>query len=144
MELTKMTSLLGLTMLFGLGAATQPTFAKTPDTFAAPPSVVAFDQSPAGDLKIDYVNLPANGYVAVYKSDATGKPTGKPIAHAPMTKGDHRNVKLPLHEKPQAGDRLWIALYKDTDQQPSFDPGTGDKPVWSRDELPAQNMIVVR
>lgn len=137
-------SLLGLTMLFGVGAATLPSYANAPDVFVAPPSVLAFDQKPAGDITIDYVNLPANGYVAVYKSDANGIPTGQLLGHAPIAKGDHRNIKVPIEAAPKAGDRLWISLYEDSDQQPSFDPGSGDKPIWSRDRLPAQNMIVVR
>jgi hypothetical protein len=137
------TSLLGLTMLFGAGA-TLPAYANTSDAFVAPPSIVAFDQKSGGEINIDYVYLPSNGYVAVYNSDTSGNPTGKPIGHAPMTKGDHRNVKVVLDETANSGGRLWISLYKDADKQPSFDPGSGDTPVWSKDELPAQNMIVVR
>ncbi|MGD9671426.1 MAG: hypothetical protein AB7U75_20655 [Hyphomicrobiaceae bacterium] len=137
-------SLLGLTMLFGLGAATLPSHANAPDAFVAPPSVLAFDQKSARDVMIDYVYLPTIGYVAVYQSDASGNPTGKPIGHSPMTKGGHRNVEVPLDEPPKSGDRLWISLYQDADKQPSFDPGSGDTPVWSKDQLPAQNMIVVR
>jgi hypothetical protein len=144
MKPAKTASLLGLTMLFGLGTATLPSHANAPDAFVAPPSVLAFDQKSAGDVTIDYVYLPANGYVAVYQSDANGNPTGKPIGHVPMTKGDHSNVKVPLDGPPKSGERLWISLYEDADKQPSFDPGSGDTPVWSKNQLPAQNMIVVR
>lgn len=136
-------SLLGLTMLFGAGA-TLPAYANTPDAFVAEPSIVAFDQKSGREITIDYVYLPADGYVAVYDSDANGNPTGKAIGHVPMTKGDHRNVRVGLAGTAKPGDRLWISLYKDADKQPSFDPGSGDTPVWSKDELPAQNMIVVR
>jgi hypothetical protein len=144
MKPAKTASLLGLTMLFGIGAATLPSHANAPDAFVAPPSVLAFDQKSAGEITIDYVNLPSSGYVAVYKSDASGNPTERPIGHAAMAKGDHRNIKVPLEAAPNAGDRLWISLYKDADQKPTFDPGSGDTPVWAKYELPAQNIIVVR
>jgi hypothetical protein len=115
-----------------------------PDAFLAPPSIVAFDNKSGREINIDYVYLPSNGHVAVYNIDTSGNPTGMPIRHASMTKGGHRNVKVALDETANSGGRVWISLYKVADKQPSVDPGSGDAPVWSKDELPAQNMIVVR
>lgn len=136
--------LLGMAMLFGAAAAPLPAHAKTSEQLSVPPSVIAFDQKAGPSLMVDYVFLPKDGYVAVYKSDDTGKPAGKPIGHTAIEGGDHRQLKIQLSEAPKPGERLWVSLYKDADKSAAFDPGAGDTPVWSKDALPAQNKVVVR
>jgi len=132
-------------MLFGAAAAPLPTHAATSEAAVPPASVLAFDQKPVGGIiVIEYAQLPANGYVAVYGTDKSGKPVGEPLGYSKVDAGDHRQLKIDLSKAPAAGDRLWVSLYKDTDNDPAFKPGSGDEPVWSKSELPVESMIVVR
>ncbi len=133
-----------MAMLFGAAAAPLAVHAAANNT-ETPPSVLAFDQLPKDNsLTISYAYLPQTGYVAVYKGEANAGPSGAPIGHTSLSSGDHRDFKVTLSEPVNAGEQLWISMYKDTDKDPSFDPGKGDQPVWSKDALPMQNMIVVR
>ena len=132
-------------MLFGAAAAPLATHAATNDADPLPPSILAFDQKAADkSIVVDYAQLPSAGYVAVYKTDKSGKPTGEPLGYTKIEAGDHRQIKVPLAEKPSSGDRLWVALYKDSDKDPTFSPSKGDTPIWSKTELPPEGMIVVR
>lgn len=134
----------GLAILVGAVAAV-PAYATVSERFNAPPSVLAFDQKLKGDaITVDYVQLPEKGYVAVYRIDENGKPSGAPIGHTRMERGDHRQVQIKLSEVPKAGEQLWVTLYKDTDDKPTFEPGAGDKPVWSKDDLPPKGRIVIQ
>ena len=68
-------------VLFGAAATPLPTHAATGETAPHPASVLAFDQKLQGsDIVIDYMRLPADGYVAVYGTDKSGMPTGKHTA----------------------------------------------------------------
>lgn len=110
-----------------------------------PPSVFAFDQGLRDDkVVVQYAYLPVNGYVAVYGAEQAGKATGEPLGFAKIDAGAHSMLKVDLKKKPEAGQTLWLALYKDTDGDPSFKPGDGDKSVWSKAELPAENRFVVK
>ena len=62
-------SVLVVAMLFGASAAALPVHAATStEVPATPPSVLAFDQPlKENSITLDYVQLPAQGYVAVYK-----------------------------------------------------------------------------
>lgn len=132
-------------MLFGAAAAPLPAFAATGDVSTTPASVVAFDQSLKNQsIQVDYAYLPADGYVVVYKAGADGKPMGDPLGYKRAASGDHRQLSIELETKPAAGERLWVALYKDKDGTQSFDPNGGDMPIWSKTEIPAENMIVIR
>ena len=132
-------------MLFGAAAVPLPTHAATSETATPPASVLAFDQKLSGsDIVIEYAHLPDAGYVAVYGTDKSGAPTGEPLGYTKLNAGDHRQLKIALSKAPTTGDRLWVSIYQDADNDPSFKPGSGDKPVWSKSELPAENMIVVR
>ena len=139
-------SVLVVAMLFGASAAALPVHAATStEVPATPPSVLAFDQPlKENSITLDYVQLPAQGYVAVYKVGEDGKPAGEAIGYTNLESGDHRNLKVKLTKAPISGDQLWISLYKDKDQKPSFDPGSGDKPLWQKTELPPESMITVR
>lgn len=132
-------------MLFGAAAAPMTSHAATSEEEMFPPSVLAFDQK-SSDKKIvvDYAHLPSAGYVAVYGTDAAGKPKGEPLGYSKIDAGEHRQLSIVLNDQPASGDRLWLSLYKDTDSDPSFKPGSGDKPVWSKMELPAENKIIIR
>ncbi|MDX2307251.1 MAG: hypothetical protein NW216_03330 [Hyphomicrobium sp.] len=107
----------------------------------APPSVLVFNQKPAGNaISIDYANLPTNGYVVVYAGDGKGGKTGEPLGHAELKAGSHMDIKVELKSPPAAGSTLWASLYKDKDGKEGFTPGA-DKPVW--DKVPLQNEFKV-
>lgn len=126
--------------LIGLGAAGAAIAATSP---AGEPSVLVLDQKlQNGQVMIDYANLPAKGYIAIYGSDDKGQPSGPPIGSVAVAPGDHRNVKVMLDRAPKSGERLWASLYTDADNTPQFTPGKGDTPVWSK--LPAENAFTVR
>ena len=132
-------------MMLGVAGVPIAAHAATSEGSTTPPSVMAFNQSAGSkSIVVDYAYLPENGYVAVYKSDEAGKPTGEPIGYTQAKQGDHRQFEIELKEAPAKGDRLWVALYKDADQDPSFKPGAGDKPVWSKSDLPAENMFELK
>lgn len=108
----------------------------------APPSILIFNQKAAGaEISIDYVNIPADGYVVVYAADGDGKRTGAPLASMPVKAGSHLDLKVKLQDTPKSGASLWASLYKDKDGKEGFDPA-GDKPVWTK--LPMQNAFTVQ
>ena len=108
----------------------------------APPSILVFNQKPAGSqVSVDYVNIPASGYVVVYAADAEGKPTGAPLGYAPVSAGSHMDLKVTLSAAPAPGTNLWASLYKDKDGKEGFNK-QGDKSVWS--QLPMQNAFTVQ
>lgn len=134
------TAVATIATLIGLGAAGAAIAATGP---AGEPSVLVFDQKiQNGQVTVDYANLPAKGYVAIYGSDEKGQRSGQPIGSVAVAPGDHRNVKVTLSEMPKAGQRLWASLYTDADNTQQFTPGKGDAPVWSK--LPAENAFTVR
>ena len=139
-------SVMTIAMLFGASAAPLGVHAATgSDASATPPSVLAFDQKLRDNsIMLDYVQMPQQGYVAIYKSGADGKPTGKAIGYTSLEPGDHRQLKVKLSKAPASGDQLGVALYKDKDNDSSFKPGSGDKPVWQRAQMPPETMIIVR
>lgn len=125
--------LLGAAVMAGAAHAAVPN---------APPSILVFDQKSAGQqVSIDYVNIPANGYVVVYAADAEGKPTGAPLGSAAINAGSHMDLKVELSAAPKPGTNLWASLYKDKDGKEGFNKD-GDKAVWSK--LPMQNAFTVQ
>jgi hypothetical protein len=139
-------SVMTIAMLFGASAAPLAVHAATStEAPATPPSVLAFDQTlKDNSVMLDYVRLPHQGYVAIYKVGKDGKPAGEVIGYTSLEPGYHRQLKVKLKKAPASGEQLWIALYKDKDNNPSFDPGAGDKPLWQRTQLPPESMITVR
>jgi hypothetical protein len=108
------------------------------------PSVTVFDQQIRdGKINISYVYLPQNGYVVVYGASADGKPTGEPLGHIELKKGDHRDISVKLDKMPAAGTKLWASIYEDRDGKPGFAKGS-DVSVWSEGRLPAENGFLVR
>lgn len=138
----------GLVNAMAMGAAVAgaalPAFAVTATgAMTTPPSVLVFDQKVVnGAVEVKYANIPSKGYVAVLASDANGKPAGTPLGAQPINAGDHRDVKVALSAQPKTGDKLWVALYFDTDGQAGFDAKT-DKPVWP-DGVPTMNTLTVQ
>ena len=124
----------------GAAVATAATTAKTGE-----PSVTVFDQAATGNaIKIHYANLPAKGYVAVYAADANGQPNrSSPLGITELNAGDHRDIKVTLKDAPKAGQRMWVGLYKDTDNKPGFD-AKADAPIWGTGSLPLENGFVIR
>lgn len=108
------------------------------------PSVQVFDQAAKSkEISIHYVNIPTKGYVVVYGSDANGAPDRNArLGTADVAAGDTRDVKVTLKDVPKSGQRMWVGLYKDTDNKPGFD-AAGDKPLWSA-SLPAENAFTIR
>lgn len=135
---------LGLALLVGAGAVV-PAHAAVSDSFAAPASVLAFDQKLNGEaITVDYVQIPAAGYVAVYKTDGKAMPIGEPIGHTRVETGDHRQVLIKLSKTLKSGEKLWVTLYKDVNDTLTFEPKSGDKPVWSKDGLPPEGLILIQ
>jgi len=125
--------LLGTAVMVGAAQAAVPN---------APPSILVFSQKAAGSqVSIDYVNIPANGFVVVYAANAEGKPTGAPLGNAAINAGSHMDLKVTLSAAPAPGTNLWASLYKDKDGKEGFDK-QGDKAVWS--QLPMQNAFTVQ
>ncbi len=86
-----------------------------------PATTIAFDQKVSGDtVTIKYVSLPVDGYVALKKADAEGKPTKDVLGYVPLTRGDHRDVKVEV-KGVKAGDHVWAAPYKDVDGDKKLD-----------------------
>lgn len=107
----------------------------------APPSILVFNQKAAGNaVSVDYVNLPADGYVVIYASDEKGQRTGDPLGALPLKAGSHMDVKVELSKAPAKGAGLWASLYKDKDGKEGFDR-TGDKAVWAN--IPLQNAFTI-
>ncbi len=137
----KVKSLLGVTAAGLLGAAVVAGAAQAA-VANAPPTILVFNQKPAGSqVSIDYVNIPANGYVVVYAADADGKPTGAPLGSLSVNAGSHMDLKVALSAAPAPGTNLWASLYKDKDGKEGFNK-QGDKAVWS--QLPIQNAFTVQ
>lgn len=136
----KLKSLLGVTAAGLLGAAVVAGAAQAA-VANAPPSILVFDQKSAKQVSIDYVNIPANGYVVVYAADAEGKPNGAPLGSLSVNAGSHMDLKVALADAPAPGMNLWASLYKDKDGKEGFNK-QGDKAVWSK--LPMQNAFTVQ
>lgn len=135
-------TLLGMAALVGAGSLTVTVHAATPDV---EPSALVLDQAISNDaVAVEYVYLPSNGYVAVYRSNDSGLPTGKPIGSTPLSAGDHRKIEVELTDQPKSGERLWISLYRDADGKPTFDPGAGDEPLWPKGKQSASTAFIVR
>lgn len=134
-----------MALLFGSAAVPLAAHAKTKQAYPISPSIVAFDQkAPQGQLRVDFAHLPQQGYVAVYKADTSGKASGEPIGYTKLEKGEHRGFTVALSKEVKSGDQVWLAMYKDTDDDPSFDPGSLDQSVWSKDNLPSENLVNIK
>jgi hypothetical protein len=130
----------GLSALLLTGFATSA-FAATHAT--TPPSVVVFNQKlEAGNVLVEYANLPQKGYAVVYGADKDGKPIREPLGHLELEAGDHRKFKIKLSNPPPAGGKLWVSLYTDKDGKSGFDRA-GDKSVWN-DQLPSDHQIAIQ
>lgn len=106
-----------------------------------PPSVLAMNQKVEDKtVTVAYVQLPADGYVAIYGSDADGKRTGEALGYVPLAKGDHRNIPVELANAPKSGTSLWASLYTDVDGDKKLDVKK-DTPFWN--ELPQENRFEV-
>lgn len=133
-------ALAGITGLAGAAVA-----ATNSASSPTPPSVLVFDQSSSENkVSVKYLYLPENGYAAVYKSDANGRPSGTAIGYAKLPAGDHRDVKIKLTEGPKSGETLWVSLYRDADNSQNFDPGNGDVAIWSPDGKPWENQFKIQ
>ncbi len=107
----------------------------------APPSILVFNQKVTGNaVSVDYVNLPADGYVVVYASDGKGQRTGEPLGFLALKAGSHMDVKVELSKAPAKGTSLWASLYKDKDGKEGFDRA-GDKAVWAN--IPLENAFTI-
>lgn len=84
----------GLALLM-LPAAATVAYANTTDHALVDPTVTIFNQKPQGNsVAVSYAHLPKAGYVAIYGSDANGKPTGDPLGSVALKAGDHRDFKI--------------------------------------------------
>jgi hypothetical protein len=109
---------------------------------ATDPSVLVFDQPASGTaVTVAYTFMPSKGHLAVYADDG-GTAVRTPLGSAELAAGDHRNVKITLAQPPKSGQRLWVAMYRDTDNKAGFDP-KADASVWG-DALPVVNAFAIR
>lgn len=108
------------------------------------PSILVFDQAAKGEeIKLSYVHLPKNGYVAIYATDSQGKATGEPLGSVSLKAGDHRDVAVKLSKTPSPGTALKAAMYEDTDNKPGLQKGA-DAAVWGEGRIPPENKFVIR
>lgn len=118
-------------------------FAATSAATGSEPSVLVFDQKLSnGQISLDYVNMPTNGYAVIYGTDKNGKRSAEPLGHVELKAGDHRGVKVQLSDAPSSGSSLWASLYKDKDAKPGF-AKNGDAPIWG-EAIPAENRFTVQ
>ena len=107
------------------------------------PRVTIFNQKVEGQtVAVSYVHLPNAGYVAIYGSDANGKPTGDPLGNIALKAGDHRDFKIELKSAPPANTKLWAALYEDKDGDAKLDKSK-DVAFWPGAKLPYENNFVI-
>jgi hypothetical protein len=126
-----------------LAGAAMMAAAATAHAATIDPSVIVFDQALADkSVDVSYAYLPEKGYLAVYPSDAEGKPVRQALGTTELKAGDHRNVKITLSEAPKAGQRFWVSIYRDADNKAGFD-SKADQPVWKAD-IPAHNSFLAR
>ncbi|HVZ03497.1 DUF7282 domain-containing protein [Hyphomicrobium sp.] len=80
-----------------------------------PASVLVFNQK-AGEnsVKVSYVYLPDNGYVAIF-ADENGRRSDAVLGFTPLEKGNHNEVAVEIKESARPGSALWATLYKDVD-----------------------------
>ena len=110
-------------------------------TAHAPASVLAFNQKLKGDaINISYVNLPENGYVAVF-ADQDGKRSAKVLGFTALTKGNHNDVSVKISERVEPGSAMWASLYKDVDGDKVLS-AEKDVAFWPNGE-PLENRFVI-
>lgn len=109
-----------------------------------PASILTFDQKPDGkSVTVKYAQLPKNGYIVVYGSDADGKPAKEPLGYTALKSGDHRDIKVELSAAPAAKSRLWTSLYEDKDGDSKLNPST-DVSFWADRPLSAGGMFQIQ
>jgi hypothetical protein len=107
------------------------------------PSVLIFNQQAEGQsVLIRYVLMPKSGYVAIYGSDASSKPTGDPLGYVHLKSGDHREIKVELKSAVPSNTQLWAAMYEDKDGDAKLDKSK-DQAFWAGSKLPWENKFQI-
>ena len=133
----------GLSLLM-LPAAATVAIAGSYDHAQVEPTITAFDQKAQGNVvSVSYAHLPKTGYLAIYGSDAEGKPTGDPLGSIALKAGDHRDFKVELKSAPPANTKLWAALYEDKDGDKKLDKSK-DVAFWPGAKLPYENRFQIQ
>lgn len=74
-------------------------------------AVKAMDQDVSeGTVSASMIEAPANGWMVVHRTDASGKP-GPVVGHAPLKHGTNENVTAILTEEVKSGDMLMLMLH---------------------------------
>jgi hypothetical protein len=82
---------------------------------ATPASIKVSGQKITGEeVTIVEVNLPRDGFLVIYPSDANGNLIERPIGEVALSAGNHNAVKVHLTEQHETGDKLWATLHEDT------------------------------
>lgn len=106
-----------------------------------PPSVLVLNQKAGGkSVKVSYVYLPDNGYVAIF-ADQNGKRSDTALGFTPLDKGNHNDVAVEIKEGARPGSALWATLYKDVDGDKILDLGK-DSALWPNGD-PIENQFLV-
>ena len=120
MTMTSETSHLVFATTVGVGSLAMSAHSARP---CSDPSALVCDHEPNGrSITVDFIYLRKSGYVLVHRSDAQGKPMGVPIGTIRVAAGGHRYVDVTLSEQPEAGEKLWVSLYKASDARRRFAP----------------------
>lgn len=115
------------------GTQTQPSPEASPSPAASPaavtPMVEANDQ-PIVDTSITVARVVAaqDGWIVIHTNTADNRP-GPVIGYAPVRAGENRDVRVPLSQMPQPGDRLWPMLHIDAGTIGTYEFPGADGPV---------------
>ena len=86
------------------------------------------DQKPSGEtVTIADASLPADGFLVIHPSDASGNLVEKDIGHVALKPGDHKAVKVQLMGTHKAGEKLWAMLHEDTGVKGKYEFGEAGK-----------------
>jgi hypothetical protein len=98
-----------------------------------------------GMLMVESVTAPADAFIAVHVM--TEDKPGEVIGHAPVKKGENKNVEIKLDKEPSVGDKLSIMLHQDTGKMGTYEFGMEgsmeDAPVMA-DGKPVMEMVTVK
>jgi hypothetical protein len=133
----------GLALLMTPALATTA-FADTRNHALVDPTVTIFNQKAQGQtVSVSYAHLPKPGYIVIYGSDASGKPTGDPLGSIALKAGDHRDFKVELKAAPAPETKLWAAMYEDKDGDAKLDKSK-DVAFWPGGKLPWENNFQIQ
>ncbi len=78
-----------------------------------PPSVTVLNQQLKNDeVSIAYAYLPKDGKLTIFSGNPEKMSDASVLGSVELTAGDHRQLKVPLTNAPEAGAQLWAMVDK--------------------------------